>query len=86
MKDEFKKGKKSTVGFRMFGLGLVFLTMLPKYPFKSPASSLFLCFILSSHWLVRVRDVNPITSTPKSQWTLADSVSERTVSMDSHSF
>jgi hypothetical protein len=30
--------------------------------------------------------VNPITSTPKSQWTLADSVSERTGSMDSHSF
>ena len=64
----------------------MFLTMLPKYPFKSPASSLFLCFILSNHWLVRVRDVNPITSTPKSQWTLTDSVSERTVSLDSHSF
>jgi hypothetical protein len=30
--------------------------------------------------------VNAITSKPKNQWTLADSLSERTVSMDSHSF
>src|SRR4030095_7871200 len=80
-----KDKTKSTVSDFLTWL-LCFLRCCRNIPSSRRLHPLFLRFILSSHWLVCVRHVNAITPTPKNQWTLADSVSERTVSMDSHSF
>ncbi len=74
------KAKSRPLGFRRFGFGFGVSYDPDEYPFNSRLHPL--SFQAAAVFVI----VNAITSTPKSQWTLADSVSERTVSMDSHSF